>query len=141
MATTDIRRRALIDFEQLFLNGAGRTGRARFAIGLSVLVAALALFERITPDPVLHWTGWAADIVLAFAACAVVSKRLHDLGLAGWWTAFGLLAFVNVWPEPQGLGWVFLVLLAAAAAWLASVPGQRGFNRYGPPADGEAGGG
>ena len=61
------------------------------------------------------------------------------MGVAGWWTAFGLLAFVNAWPEPQGVGWVFLALLIAAGVWLALAPGQRGFNRFGPPGDADGG--
>ncbi|MBE7219215.1 MAG: DUF805 domain-containing protein [Caulobacteraceae bacterium] len=117
---------------QLFLNGAGRIGRGPFWAGAVVLMALLALYEAATPPAAQRWTGWLADLLLLFAACAVLSKRLHDRGRSGWWAALVILAFDNVWPSPRGLGWLFAPVLLAAAVDLGLLPGQSRFNRYGP---------
>ena len=117
---------------QLFLNGAGRIGRGPFWLGAAVLVLLLALYERATPIALQRWTGWLADLLLVFSACAVIGKRLHDRGRSGWWAALVLLAFVNVWPWPRGLGWLFAPVMLAAAVDLGLLPGQARFNRYGP---------
>lgn len=118
---------------QLFLNGAGRSGRLAFLLAAAVLVALLAGYEAWAWPGVQRWTGWLADLLLAFSACAVVAKRLHDRGRSGWWTAPVLLAFVNAWPAPRGLGWMFAAALAAMLAYLGALPGQARFNRFGPP--------
>ena len=117
---------------QLFLNGAGRIGRLPFWLGVGALLLVLELYEAATPAPVQRWTAWLADLLLVFSACAVIGKRLHDRGRSGWWTALVLLAFVNVWPGPRGLGWLFAPILLAAVVDLGLLPGQGRFNRYGP---------
>ena len=118
---------------QLFLNGAGRIGRLAFAPAAAALLVLLASYEAAVPAEVQRWTGWLADLLLGFSACAVVSKRLHDRGRSGWWTALVLLAFVNAWPAPHGgVGWLFALVLLAAAVDLALLPGQTRFNRFGP---------
>ena len=117
---------------QLFLNGAGRIGRGSFWLACAVLVLVLELYDAAAPAEVRRWTAWLAYLLLVFSACAVIGKRLHDRGRSGWWTALVLLAFVNVWPWPRGLGWLFAPLLIAAALDLGVAPGQARFNRYGP---------
>ncbi len=119
--------------DQLLFNGAGRIGRGAFLGAAVALVAVLALYDGLATPEVRRWTGWLADLLLAAAACAVISKRLHDRGRSGWWSALVLLAFVNVWPRPQGLGWAFALVLAASAVELVGLPGQPRFNRFGPP--------
>ncbi len=117
---------------QLFLNGAGRIGRGPFLAAVAALVGALALFDACTPAAPHRWLAVPVRILLVFSACAVVGKRLHDRGRSGWWTALVLLAFVNVWPAPQGLGWLFAPVLALALVELGVAPGQARFNRFGP---------
>ena len=119
--------------DQLFFNGAGRIGRGVFLAAAAAVVAVLALYDGLATPEVRRWTGWLADLLLVAAACAVISKRLHDRGRSGWWSALVLLAFVNVWPRPQGLGWGFALVLAAALVELGARPGQPHFNRFGPP--------
>lgn len=119
-------------FSQLFCNGAGRIGRIAFVAASLVLLAAFAGFQGHAPAGLQRWAGWVVDLLLVFCACAVTGKRLHDRGRSGWWTALALLAFVNVWPAPQGLGWLFAAVLAAMLFELAGLPGQPRFNRYGP---------
>jgi uncharacterized membrane protein YhaH (DUF805 family) len=48
---------------------------------------------------------------------AVGVRRLHDTGRSGWWWFIGLVPF----------GWVALLVFLAS-------DGDRGWNRYGPPA-------
>jgi uncharacterized membrane protein YhaH (DUF805 family) len=117
---------------QLFLNGAGRIGRGAFLAAAAVLLGALALFDAEAPSAVHRWLVAPVRLALLFSACAVIGKRLHDRGRSGWWSALVLLAFVNVWPAPQGLGWLFLPVLALAVIELGVAPGQARFNRFGP---------
>lgn len=119
--------------DQLFFNGAGRIGRGTFLLAAATLVAVLAAYDFLAAPLVQRWTGWLADLLLLASASAVISKRLHDAGRSGWWGALVLLAFVNVWPRPQGLGWAFAALLLFAAAELGLRPGQPRFNRFGSP--------
>ena len=118
---------------QLFLNGAGRIGRGPFLLSVAVLLVVMTLYEATTPALVQRWTGWLANLLILFGACAVIGKRLHDRGRSGWWTALVLLAFTNVWPQPHGVGWLFTPVLLAAAIDLGVLPGEARFNRFGPP--------
>ena len=117
---------------QLFLNGAGRIGRGPFLAASAVLIGALAAFDAYAPAGLHRWFSTPVRILLVFSACAVIGKRLHDRGRSGWWTALVLLAFANVWPAPQGLGWLFAPVLVLALIELGVAPGQARFNRFGP---------
>lgn len=117
---------------RLFLDGSGRSGRLAFLLAAGALLAVLATWET-APFGVRRWCGWLVDLLLAFGACGVISRRLHDRGRSGWWTALALLAFVNVWPAPRGAaGWLLAPVLLAALVDLGLLPGQPRFNRYGP---------
>ena len=117
---------------RLFLDGSGRSGRVAFLLAAGALLAGLAGWEA-APAGARRWTGWLVGLLLAFSACAVTSRRLHDRGRSGWWTALALLAFVNVWPAPRGaVGWLFASVLLAALVDLGLLPSQPRFNRYGP---------
>lgn len=124
-----------LDLVQLFFNGAGRIRRQTFAVALLV-VALTWRGWRGTPGRWLHLAlDGPASLVLLAAACSVLSKRLHDLGLAGWWSAAPLALFAlatggraptALWQTASAV--LALALVAALGAW----PGQAGFNRFGP---------
>lgn len=121
---------------QLFFNGAGRLGRLPFAVGIAVVALGWRLW-RATPGRGLHLVlGPVAGVVLAAAACTVFSKRLHDLGLAGWWSAapvgLAMLAVGGEAPASPAEITAALAALAVAVA-LALWPGEAAFNRFGPP--------
>ena len=71
--------------------------------------------------------------VLVFCGASVLSKRLHDRGRSGWWSAPILLAVLVVWPYPAGLvSALFSLVLFWALIDLGLMPGEQGANRYGP---------
>ena len=70
----------------------------------------------------------AVVVAVVWPLTALLVKRLHDLGLSGWW----LLAFIGaLWlmvvTGVEQRNYLGLVLLAI----LGSVPGKRGDNRFG----------
>ena len=118
------------DLVQLFFNGAGRIGRRLFAVALAplCLVARLA----VGTEGVVSWALWLLALVVT---CTVLSKRLHDLSLAGWWSAgpVGLLAVVLTGDAPTNAAQTTALALAAVVVVaLAAWPGERSFNRFGP---------
>jgi uncharacterized membrane protein YhaH (DUF805 family) len=80
--------------------------------------------------------SWLLGFVALVTACTVLSKRLHDLSLAGWWAAgpVGLTAAaVNGEAPTTAAQAVALLLAAGCVAALALWPGEPRFNRFGPP--------
>ena len=122
---------------QVFFNGSGRIGRRAFVLALPVVIVAWRLW-RGAPGHWLHLLlGPVVGVLLIAAACSVLSKRLHDLGTAGWWAGAPVgLAMLGVGGEaPSSPAQVTAAVSAAGAALaLAAWPGERAFNRFGPPA-------
>lgn len=120
---------------QLLFSPEGRLARAPFLLLTGAFVGLLALSDYGLPTA--PWrplvSGLLSATVFVAGACAI-SKRLHDRGRSGWWWAAPLLAFTLAWPRPHGwLGWAACAVVALAALELGLRPGERGFNRYGPP--------
>ena len=121
----------------LFLHSTHRVGRRPFAVGVAILIAAFWGTDRLTA---LGWSPWAvipAQWFLAYCGLCILSLRLHDRGRSGWWSWLVLLGFGLFWPLTRGSVTVLsLIGAVATAGWLvdlALMPGQRAFNRYGPP--------
>lgn len=123
-----------INWTELFLSSTGRSGQVPSVIAGVVLLLVLAFYEAVVSGPVQLLTGLVVYTALFFSAACVLSKRLHDRGRSGWWAMVILIAFVMVRPYPIG---VFDFLAVCVLIWafieLAIMPGERGFNRYGPP--------
>lgn len=118
----------------LFFSSAGRLGRRGYAGACLVIAAFTAGFRGLAPTPLERWTGWLVYAALLFAAACVTSKRLHDLGRAGWWSFLPVGAAVAAWPvldDPADVWWATFLTLWVAL--LAVHPGQRNANRFGPP--------
>ena len=128
------------DVWAFMLNAAGRSGRTAFLLGGLVIpmVAGAGLGWLVGRVP----SGWLQGVLsgaLGFFLFVIVgvavSRRLHDLGLAGWW--FAPLALYQGLSRPLldapvcPLWWLILPLLIAELLLLLW-PGQRGFNRFGP---------
>jgi uncharacterized membrane protein YhaH (DUF805 family) len=114
---------------ELYVSGVGRIGRMVFIPSILGVVAAFEFYER-TPWRLI--TGWAAYPVLICMAASVLSKRLHDLGRAGWWSALPIFAYPLIRPWPEGiLGGIAFGIVLWYAAWLSLWPGEVGFNRFG----------
>lgn len=130
MPETDDGRR--LDLVELYVSGVGRIGRGVFVAAIAGVILAFELYQRL--PGLAHWiTGWAVYPILICAAASILSKRLHDFGRAGWWSAFPILAYPWIRPWPEGL-WagICLGVVLWYGVWLTLWPGQREFNRFGP---------
>jgi uncharacterized membrane protein YhaH (DUF805 family) len=121
-----------VDPVELYVSGVGRIGRRVFVPALALVILAFELYQRL--GSLVHWiTGWAVYPVLICAAASVLSKRLHDRGLAGWWSALPILAYPWIRPWPEGIfGGICLGVVLWFGVLLAVWPGQTAFNRFGP---------
>ena len=117
---------------ELYVSGVGRIGRRVFVPAIIPVILAFELYERT--GSLVHWiTGWVAYPVLICAAASILSKRLHDRGRAGWWSALPILAYPWIRPWPEGIfGGICLGIVLWYAVGLSLWPGERGFNRFGP---------
>lgn len=106
----------------------GRTGRRPYwlyfyipimILGLPVILYAISRSRQSTGLPPLIL---ASITLMVWVTVAVYVKRLHDIGVSGWWVIVGLLPIVN-YVTPFALG-----------CW----PGQQGDNRYGPDPQGSS---
>jgi len=121
-----------IDWGNLFFSAAGRGRQLHFLIGAAVLLLLLFLYDSAVKGALQFVTGWIVYPVLLWMGACVLSKRLHDRGRSGWWSAVILLAVVMVWPTPTGFfDFVAVLVLVWAVVDLGVMPGERGDNRYG----------
>jgi len=121
-----------IDWGNLFFSAKGRIGQLHFIIGAAVLLLLLCLYDSAVKGSLLSVTGWIVYPVLLGMAACILSKRLHDRGRSGWWSAVILLAVVMVWPTPTGFfDFLAVLVLVWAVVDLGVMPGERGDNRFG----------
>ncbi len=142
----------------------GRIGRGRwwlaFLVQLVIIVFAGFVARLLTPGgpgggPPAGPANIPAIVILlaAFAVATWISlatsaKRLHDVGVSGWWIIPLFLASMagsavsNAAPPfgPEGIVMMIvgLILTLGPIIYLGAVPGQAGENRFGP--DPRAGG-
>jgi uncharacterized membrane protein YhaH (DUF805 family) len=125
--------RARVDLSELFFSSSGRAGRLSSSIALAVLLGALALYQAAVDGALRPLTAWLVYAVLFFSAACVLSKRLHDRGRSGWWTALVLGAFLMIWPRIENpLDIVAILVLLWAFVEVVLLPSEPGANRYGP---------
>lgn len=120
-----------IDWSQLFLSSTGRIRQLPFIVGVCLLLFVLGLYASAAKG-LLQLTGWVVYPALFYGGACILSKRLHDRGRSGWWSAVILAAIVMVWPAPSGFfDFIAVLVLVWAAIDLCVMPGERGDNRYG----------
>ncbi len=124
-----------IDWAELFLSATGRLARTPFVIAAVAVIGLIALYEAVV-HTTLHWlTGWFVYPAVVYAGACLLSKRLHDRGRSGWWAAPVIVALIAVWPRPEGfLDFLFGLIVVWAVVELGVMGGERGANRFGPPA-------
>lgn len=124
------------DLSAWLFNAAGRSGRTSYLLG-AVTAGVLMKSTLLIPVGPGRW-AWA--VVVGFPGFVIwgvfTARRLHDLGLAGWWFALlaGLAVFAPHDPiAPQTpLAWATGAVLAALTVILLLWPGYPRFNRFGP---------
>ena len=132
-ATSLLRPEQRPDVLELVFSSSGRLSRAPFLAGMGGVLGTLWLYDRWVGGSPRLATGWAVLGGLLFSGCCLTSRRLHDLGRAGWWTGLLLALFLLAWPHPRGpVGGASAGLLGLAALWLCASPGQSRANRFGP---------
>lgn len=123
-----------IDRAQLLFSSSGRIGRGPFLAAAAGLLAVLTVYDAAVFGAARWLTAWLVHGVLLFSALCVVSKRMHDRGRSGWWSALVLLAFSIVWPKPSGFfDFLWSLVLLWSAVELGVMGGEQGANRHGPP--------
>ncbi len=124
-----------INWAELFLSSTGRLARTPFVIAGAAIVVLIALYEAVV-HTTLHWlTGWFVYPAVIYAGACLLSKRLHDRGRSGWWAAPIIVALIAVWPRPEGFfDFLFALVVIWALVELGLMGGERGANRFGPPA-------
>jgi uncharacterized membrane protein YhaH (DUF805 family) len=124
-----------IDWAELFLSANGRLARTPFVIAAVAILVLIALYEAVV-HTTLHWlTGWFVYPAVIYAGACLLSKRLHDRGRTGWWAAPIIVALIAIWPRPEGfLDFLFGLIVVWAVVELGVMGGERGANRFGPPA-------
>ena len=124
----------LMDWRETFLSASGRLARTPFLIAAAMLIAVVALYQGVVHDDTAQWlTGWFVYVPALFCGVCIVSKRLHDRGRSGWWSALVMTALVALWPHPNGLfGFLFVIVAVWSVIELGVMPGEQGANRFGP---------
>ncbi len=121
------------DSLELFFSSSGRLSRAPFLAGMGCVLGAVWLYDRWVGAGVRLATGWVVLAVLLFSGCCLVSRRLHDLGRAGWWAGLLWVLFLAAWPlSVLPARQLCAAVLAMCAVVLCTMPGRAGPNRFGP---------
>jgi uncharacterized membrane protein YhaH (DUF805 family) len=122
-----------IDWRELFASAAGRSPRGHFWIAAAAIFLVAGAYEAVAGPALKLLTFWIIYPLLIASATCVISKRLHDRGLSGWWAALVLFVIVMIWPSPHGAR---AALAAPVLIWafveLGLMPGEQGANRFGP---------
>ena len=129
-----------MNFESVFANPTGRTGRGAFTGALVVLVLAIAFYIFVARA---GRNGQWVVVTLLYPTFVLLARRLHDMGktawllvvpgapclAAAWFTLFS--ADAQLATETT---WAALALLAVFAAWGLVAKSQDGANKYGEAA-------
>ena len=132
-----------------------RKGLLGVAIALLSLQALALAAWYMTASPPIHVLAGVVKIGCVWIAASAAIKRLHDLGLSGWWlpvsfmvlliwsviaSFFSLLAFgpaVLTYNSFEFMIYASAVMIwpVAGTLWLHFAKGDEGHNRYGAPPD------
>jgi uncharacterized membrane protein YhaH (DUF805 family) len=115
------------------LSSTGRMSRAAFLACAAVLLALAVAYEYGLARGLGIRADWVVYPLLLFPTACILSKRLHDRGLAGWWGFLVVWALIEVWPQPSNMfGYAAMAVLAVTFVNLGVMPGAPGPNRFGP---------
>ena len=132
----------------------GRATRGELISWLILILLVTTVFGAIASFAVsgaeLEWTRLAITLIAALPGFALLARRMHDIGLRGWWSlpivlvaiqnvALDIVARIAGW-EARGsieavtryLDWVLFPAFGIAYLLLLLAPGTKGTNGYGP---------
>jgi uncharacterized membrane protein YhaH (DUF805 family)/uncharacterized membrane protein YphA (DoxX/SURF4 family) len=127
------------NFDLLYVQAAGRTGRGEFIGALITLLAAYAFYHFLVPGRNSQWV----QLTLLFPAVVLLARRLHDMGINAWLlivpaglvlaTAYLYLYAAGV--EAKGMVAVAATVVSAAfMVWGLVAKSQAEANRLRPAA-------
>ena len=128
-----------MNYDTLFVNPSGRTGRGQYVGALITVLAAFAFYYFLVPGRNSQWV----QLTLLFPAVVLLARRLHDMGYSGWLLVVpaGLIIamawlylYVPASPAKVGVAWAAIIASAAFIAWGLVGKGQPEANRFGQPA-------
>lgn len=146
-------RLALVTLRRTFTPG-GRATRSE-VVGWFVLIALvnallLTIATLLLSDKALEWARFAIPVITTLPAFALFVRRMHDIGLRGWWSlplvivgiknlALDAVSQTAGW-DVRGsieavtryLDWALLPAFAFVYILVLVAPGTLGGNRYGP---------
>lgn len=135
------------EFWKSLFSPKGRADRGRFwmvtILTWLVLASESAFYAIMGPSTEFGMLVIAATLGGILVSLFNSVRRLHDMGLGGWWmlmaavvdTPLALMAEPTLWPEPVVTFGAMLQIAFAIACLLVlgCWPGQKGPNRFGPP--------
>ena len=125
-----------MNFDTLFVNPKGRTGRNDFLGGLLTLLVAVAIYSYFVKGRTGQW----CILVLLAPAIVLHARRLHDMGQTAWvLLAPVAVIFASIYLRmvsrgsqmEVGVTYAALAVAAAFALWGVLGKGQSDENRYG----------
>jgi uncharacterized membrane protein YhaH (DUF805 family) len=137
-----------MDWGKLLTSPRGRIGRQSYwlFIGLNIglSTAAMVLDGVLLARPDDGPLGRLVNLAAIYAWICIIAKRLHDLGLSGWWQALGYATLVAAGvlmmlrTGDELLSNLLALLLALVPLTiLGAAKGQAGPNRFGEPNSGD----
>jgi uncharacterized membrane protein YhaH (DUF805 family) len=108
------------NYDTLYVNAAGRTGRSEFVGALVVLLAVYAFYHFLVPGRNSQWV----QLTLVFPAIVLLARRVRDMGVTGWLVivpAALVLATAYLYlylPEADYKGTVALAAIVVSAAFM-----------------------
>lgn len=115
---------------------------AMVVLGIAAVVAIAGSFQGMMEGATVPWARVGSGMWLLLAALmilflaslipmiAVQVRRLHDLGVSGWWYLACIIAGNVVGEVPQGGTYISGLLNLGWLVWMF-FPGTSGPNRYG----------
>lgn len=140
-----------MNLTQLFFTWDTRIGRKPYWAAMGVFIV-IAIVPELFGSPVSDVVGGLVSLAMIYPQICILAKRLHDLGLSGWWQlapAGALIALILIWVATMAAGAVpgtdagditlgLFVLVGVVGyfgfyIWLGAARGQPQPNRWGPP--------
>ena len=128
-----------MNYDTLFVNWAGRTGRNQYIGALITLLVALGFYYFRVPGRNSQWV----QLVFLYPAVVLLARRLHDMGRAAWPLILPAalviaMAYLYLYAPASGakvsVKWAAIIVSAAFMVWGLIGKSQAEPNQFGAPA-------